>query len=100
MILPGRRIRIVRPGRNARGEILDLLDVVLGTQDRSKKRPHVEPLVGRALQGTVVEVKAVNVDERPHQRPPQKQKPVSCPTGLAAPRPKPWGERGRYDRAS
>lgn len=82
-VLPRRSIGVIRAGGYSGGVILDLQYVVFRPENGLEKRLDVEPFVGGALQGTVLEVEAVNVDIRPHDGPQKKQRPVGCPTGLA-----------------
>ncbi|MEO5338709.1 MAG: hypothetical protein H7841_17765 [Magnetospirillum sp. WYHS-4] len=55
--------RPVHPG----GEILDPLDVVMGLEDGGEQRLEVEPLPRGPLEGTVIQIEAVDVDEGPHR---------------------------------
>ena len=81
-VLALRLRRIGGRARHARREILDRQDIVMGREDLREQCGQVQPFPGRALQHSVVEIEAVDIDEGPHRCPPQKAR-----TSEEAPRP-------------
>lgn len=67
-VLPLRRIRIIST-RDARGEVFDLLDSVSGREQQPRELNEIEPPIGRALYGAVVEIEAVHIDVRSNRGP-------------------------------
>ena len=79
---------IPRCPRYPRRELLDLQDVVVRLPDPGEHGGQVEPLPRRPLEGTVVRIEAVYIDEGTHDRPLKKQGPPKRPRAL---RSKPQG---------
>ena len=67
------RLRPVgRRGRHSRREILDRQDLVMGLKDPREQCRQVQPFPGRALERSIVEVEAVDVDDGAHASPSEK----------------------------
>lgn len=69
-LLPKRLLWIVRPSVDVGREVADAVDLIAwrreGCLTESRK---VQPLMGSALQATIVEVEAVDIDVRSHPDP-------------------------------
>lgn len=70
---------VVLRGRNQGGEIPERHDFMLRFEDSPEERPEIKPLVRRALDGPIVEVEAVHIDDCPHQGPRKQAGPPKGP---------------------
>ena len=65
-LLPNGLLRILRPSGDPRCEVANLHDLIV-RQEAATECFQVEPFVGCALDRAVVEVEAVDVDDRRHR---------------------------------
>jgi hypothetical protein len=63
-LLASRLVGIVRPPAHSGCEVLDPVNCVV-REEKLAEPPDVEPLVRSILDGTIVEIEAVNIDPRP-----------------------------------
>ena len=57
---------VIRARRNARREVFDFADIMVGLQYVTKQTGEIEPFERRLLQRAVVEVESIDVDISPH----------------------------------
>ncbi len=72
-MLPLRRLRVSTP-RDVSCVVVDALYDVTGREDGCHHLFQVQPLMGRALKGAVIEVEAVDIDDGSHAVGPRMQK--------------------------
>jgi hypothetical protein len=62
-LLPDRLLRVVGPGDDVSRKVADAVDLIARRRKgRSAKSGYVQPLLGGALQATVIKVETVNID--------------------------------------